>query len=259
MGRQQRGALGAAEHGRAMCSSPVTRRRTSWRSMRRRACRSGTPGCTRRSPTGRSLIELEGVQYVVVAAGDACTHSRCAAGDHDPRRRRSRGTQFDDYESSCVAVCLGRRCARAGARRRPRLHRHADAAGPAVSRARSGAAASRVVMPWRANGDAPSDAIVLFGGPNLSAWTATKQAWKVENGYVEVVPNAVISTKEKFSDVQLHVEWAAPRRSEARARTAATAASSCRAATRCRCSTRSRTRPTPTARPARSTASGRRW
>ena len=39
----------------------------------------------------------------------------------------------------------------------------------------------------------------------------TKQPWKVENGYVEVVPNAGdIRTKEKFGDVQLHVEWAAP-------------------------------------------------
>ena len=68
--------------------------------------------------------------------------------------------------------------------------------------------------------------------------------WKVENGYVEVVPNAgSIRTKETFGDVQLHVEWAAPAPCEATARTAATAASSCRAATRCRCSTRSTTRP----------------
>ena len=43
------------------------------------------------------------------------------------------------------------------------------------------------------------------------AWTPTKQAWKVENGYVEVVPNSGdLRTKETFGDVQLHVEWAAP-------------------------------------------------
>lgn len=32
--------------------------------------------------------------------------------------------------------------------------------------------------------------------------------WKVENGYVEVVPGkGGIMTKEKFGDIQLHVEW----------------------------------------------------
>jgi hypothetical protein len=68
-----------------------------------------------------------------------------------------------------------------------------------------------VVMPGSQTGAAPSDATVLFGGADLSQWTATKQSWKVENGYVEVVPNAGdIRSKDKFGDVQLHVEWAAP-------------------------------------------------
>ena len=68
-----------------------------------------------------------------------------------------------------------------------------------------------VVTPGAQSGIAPSDATVLFAGNDLSQWTATKQAWRVENGYVEVVPNAGdIRTKEKFGDVQLHVEWAAP-------------------------------------------------
>ena len=67
------------------------------------------------------------------------------------------------------------------------------------------------VTPAARPGDAPSDATVLFDGANLSAWTATKQAWKVENGYVEVIPNSGdLKTKETFGDVQLHVEWAAP-------------------------------------------------
>ena len=40
---------------------------------------------------------------------------------------------------------------------------------------------------------------------------ATKQPWKVEDGYVEVVPNAGdLRTKDTFGDIQLHVEWAAP-------------------------------------------------
>jgi hypothetical protein len=78
-----------------------------------------------------------------------------------------------------------------------------------------------VVIPGTQAGAAPSDATVLFSGTDLSQWTTTKQPasaeaaagkpWKVENGYVEVVPNAGdIRTKEKFGDVQLHVEWAAP-------------------------------------------------
>ena len=68
-----------------------------------------------------------------------------------------------------------------------------------------------VVTPGAQAGAAPSDAIVLFGGKDLSRWTAGKQAWKVENGYLEVVPNSGdLRTKERFGDAQLHVEWAAP-------------------------------------------------
>jgi hypothetical protein len=70
---------------------------------------------------------------------------------------------------------------------------------------------SAVVTPGARVGDAPSDAIVLFDGRDLSHWMPTKQAWKVENGYVEVVPNGGdMRTKDAFGDVQLHVEWAAP-------------------------------------------------
>jgi hypothetical protein len=68
-----------------------------------------------------------------------------------------------------------------------------------------------VVTPAAQPGGAPSDAVVLFSGQDLSQWTSSRQPWKVENGYFEVVPNAGnLSTKEKFGDVQLHVEWAAP-------------------------------------------------
>ncbi len=66
-----------------------------------------------------------------------------------------------------------------------------------------------VIMPGAQTGAAPSDATVLFNGTDLSQWTG--KPWKVENGYVEVVPNAgSIRTRETFGDVQLHVEWAAP-------------------------------------------------
>lgn len=69
----------------------------------------------------------------------------------------------------------------------------------------------RVVTPALQPGGAPSDAIVLFDGRDLSQWVPTRQMWKVENGYLEVVPNSGdLRTKEKFGDVQLHVEFAAP-------------------------------------------------
>src|SRR5579862_1437114 len=79
-----------------------------------------------------------------------------------------------------------------------------------------------VVTPSALPGGPPSDAIVLFDGKDLSKWTSAKLTpavtlngapapWKVENGYLEVVPGkGDIATKEKFGDVQLHVEWATP-------------------------------------------------
>ncbi|MGJ5820062.1 3-keto-disaccharide hydrolase [Paludibaculum fermentans] len=64
-------------------------------------------------------------------------------------------------------------------------------------------------------GGAPSDAIVLFDGKDLSHWVAKLRGgkegppeWKVENGYVEVAPGkGGIATKEKFGDAQYHIEW----------------------------------------------------
>jgi hypothetical protein len=71
----------------------------------------------------------------------------------------------------------------------------------------------RTVVP-ASPGGAPSDAIVLFDGRNLSQWELRKPAgktWRVENGYLEVMPGAGdLATKQKFGDSQLHVEWAAP-------------------------------------------------
>jgi hypothetical protein len=60
----------------------------------------------------------------------------------------------------------------------------------------------------------PADAVVLFDGKNLSQWTDAKAQpakWKVENGFMEVVPKAGgIRTVESFGDCQLHIEWMAP-------------------------------------------------
>src|SRR5438093_13255274 len=60
----------------------------------------------------------------------------------------------------------------------------------------------RVVTPAAQLGGAPSDATVLFNGNDLSQWMPTRQLWKVEKGYFEVIPNSGdLRTKEKFGDV----------------------------------------------------------
>ena len=75
-----------------------------------------------------------------------------------------------------------------------------------------------VVTPGKEPGAAPSDAIVLFDGKDLSKWAQHGRGadsaklvdpqWKVENGYFEVVPGTGdLFTREKFGDCQLHVEW----------------------------------------------------
>jgi hypothetical protein len=64
-------------------------------------------------------------------------------------------------------------------------------------------------------GKPPSDAVVLFDGKDLSQWASQKDgspaAWKVENGYIEVVKGkGGIQTRQGFGDVQLHIEWMTP-------------------------------------------------
>jgi hypothetical protein len=65
-------------------------------------------------------------------------------------------------------------------------------------------------------GVAPSDAIVLFDGHDLSAWKSGDKpaAWKVENGYAEVNGSGNIETRAAFGDCQLHIEWAEPEKVE---------------------------------------------
>jgi hypothetical protein len=70
-------------------------------------------------------------------------------------------------------------------------------------------------------GRAPSDAVVLFDGKDLSKWITRgkrkdagkvfEPQWKVENGYIEMVAGTGdLASKEEFGDCQIHVEWAAP-------------------------------------------------
>lgn len=77
----------------------------------------------------------------------------------------------------------------------------------------------RVVTPGTAGtperpGERPSDAVTLFDGTDLSGWTTQKgepAGWKVENGYMEVVPGTGdIQTRAQFGDCHLHLEFAAP-------------------------------------------------
>jgi len=74
-----------------------------------------------------------------------------------------------------------------------------------------------VVTPASAPGGAPSDAIVLFDGKDLSKWVQRRRGqeveprWRLTDGYMEAVRNSGdLYTREKFGDCQLHVEWASP-------------------------------------------------
>jgi len=70
------------------------------------------------------------------------------------------------------------------------------------------------VTPGSTAHDAPSDAIVLFDGTDLSQWVGQegKEAqWKVENGAMTVVKGTgAIRTRQGFGSAQLHIEWRTP-------------------------------------------------
>lgn len=62
------------------------------------------------------------------------------------------------------------------------------------------------------NGQAPSDAIVLFDGSNMDAWITveTEEAaqWEIADGAMTVRPGMrTIKTRQRFADIQLHLEW----------------------------------------------------
>ncbi len=72
---------------------------------------------------------------------------------------------------------------------------------------------SKTVAPlYKGSETIPVDAIILFDGKDLSNWikrgSDDPAGWKVENGYMEVVPGTGdICTKERFADHQLHLEF----------------------------------------------------
>jgi hypothetical protein len=67
----------------------------------------------------------------------------------------------------------------------------------------------------------PSDAVILFDGTDLSHWLAEGKGsekgkllepqWKVEKGYMEIVPETgTLVSRQTFGDCQIHIEWATP-------------------------------------------------
>lgn len=67
-------------------------------------------------------------------------------------------------------------------------------------------------------GKAPSDAVVLFDGADLSQWRnmdGNAAKWIVKNEVMEAVKGSgYIRTLQNFGSCQLHVEWAAPTKVE---------------------------------------------
>jgi len=80
----------------------------------------------------------------------------------------------------------------------------------------------KIVTPGTATNNAaitaPSDAIVLFDGKDLSQWKSGSRGggeagWIVKNGVVTVNKgpgSGDILTKQEFGDFQLHIEWMVP-------------------------------------------------
>jgi hypothetical protein len=72
-----------------------------------------------------------------------------------------------------------------------------------------------VVTPGAKCGDAPSDAVVLFGGKNLDEWVkvsdGTPADWTVSKDILTVnKTSGNIETKRTFSNYQLHLEYRIP-------------------------------------------------
>jgi hypothetical protein len=73
----------------------------------------------------------------------------------------------------------------------------------------------KIIHPGDKPGDAPSDAVVLFNGGDISQeWTddqGNPSKWIVKDGALFSVKGAgVIKSKRKFSSFQLHIEWRTP-------------------------------------------------
>jgi len=65
---------------------------------------------------------------------------------------------------------------------------------------------------------APSDAVMLFDGTDLSSWRdsdGNEAKWIVKDGVMESVPGSgYVFTRQAFGDCQLHIEWATSEKAE---------------------------------------------
>jgi hypothetical protein len=70
------------------------------------------------------------------------------------------------------------------------------------------------ITPGKNPGEAPSDALIIFDGKDLSNFTAldgSPAKWDVKDGAFSVTKGlGDIKTKKQFGDIQLHIEWRAP-------------------------------------------------
>ena len=70
------------------------------------------------------------------------------------------------------------------------------------------------VTPGKNPGEAPSDAIIIFDGKDLSNFTTVDGSaakWDVKDGTLTVTKGlGDIKTKKQFGDIQLHIEWRSP-------------------------------------------------
>jgi hypothetical protein len=101
-------------------------------------------------------------------------------------------------------------CAAAGAVTAEKAYEVHDMSRPFPAKVEPGAPSTQDKV-----GTAPSDAIVLFDGKDLSKWKNANDGaapnWDVRNGYMQVRPGTTsIVTREDFGDCQLHVEWQSP-------------------------------------------------
>lgn len=60
--------------------------------------------------------------------------------------------------------------------------------------------------------EAPSDALVLFDGKDLSKWNGADK-WTVKDGVLIAGPGR-ITTKPVFGDCQIHLEWASDEKAQ---------------------------------------------
>jgi len=78
--------------------------------------------------------------------------------------------------------------------------------------------AAPIVTPGKTPQDAPSDAIILFNGKDLSNWESgngTPAPWTIEGDAMVVKPGSGgIQTKGGFGDCQLHIEFRTPAKVE---------------------------------------------